>query len=334
MDKVAKIRAEIERLKKCSESAKMEWIPAGYNQNAFAEDCRIASFNKLLSFIDSLQEEPAKIKKGCKYRSICNVTNNDTGNISFVAGKIYLAPEDDTLVSEENGWFCDISENASNFELVEEPASIWHDASEKPERDDLLIETNDGRIIHRQSVNNYGMVKRWAYTSDLLNLDNSCNLGNNSQEKPVSGDFEMALAEMIDKAQKCVVEPWVVAAQWKDELVKLAKGKEPASEDLEDAANNALERMLDKYNLVGTGSCLEMFKLGAEWQKKQDQYTIELAEDHAMLAGMEKMKKEMMKNAVDAVVETDANGLACINVDGVDVGDKVKVIVIKEDKDE
>lgn len=70
--------------------------------------------------------------------------------------------------------------------LQEESVSIWHDASEKPERDDLLIETNDGRIIHRQSINNYGMVKRWAYTSDLLNLDNSYSLKNNLQEEHIS----------------------------------------------------------------------------------------------------------------------------------------------------
>jgi len=44
--------------------------------------------------------------------------------------------------------------------------------------------------------------------------------------------------------------------------------KEPISEDLEDAANNELERILDKYGLVGTGSCLEMFKLGAKWRKE------------------------------------------------------------------
>ena len=43
--------------------------------------------------------------------------------------------------------------------LQEEPVSIWHDASEKPERENLLIETNDGRIIHRQSINNYGRLK-------------------------------------------------------------------------------------------------------------------------------------------------------------------------------
>ena len=54
-----KIRAEIERLKQYAESSKMEWIDDGYNQNAFAETCRISSFDKLLSFIDSLPEEPA-----------------------------------------------------------------------------------------------------------------------------------------------------------------------------------------------------------------------------------------------------------------------------------
>jgi hypothetical protein len=37
-------------------------------------------------------------------------------------------------------------------------------------------------------------------------------------------------------------------------------------------------------------------KLGAKWQEKQDKSTIELAEDHAMLAGMNKMEEQMMKN--------------------------------------
>lgn len=54
----ALIRAEIERLKHYAEEAKMEWVNDGYNQNAFAEDCRISSFDKLLAFIDTLQDEP------------------------------------------------------------------------------------------------------------------------------------------------------------------------------------------------------------------------------------------------------------------------------------
>lgn len=49
-------------------------------------------------------------------------------------------------------------------------------------------------------------------------------------EESVSNDFEMALAEMIGKAQTSVIEPWVFAAQWKDELIKLAKSEEPVSE--------------------------------------------------------------------------------------------------------
>ena len=50
------VRKEVERLKKCSQYSKIEWIDEGYNQNAFAEDCRIKSFNKLLSFIDQLSK--------------------------------------------------------------------------------------------------------------------------------------------------------------------------------------------------------------------------------------------------------------------------------------
>ena len=52
------IRAKIEQLKHYAEESKMEWINDGYNQNAFAEDCRISSFDKLLTFIDSLPDEP------------------------------------------------------------------------------------------------------------------------------------------------------------------------------------------------------------------------------------------------------------------------------------
>ena len=40
------------------------------------------------------------------------------------------------------------------------------------------------------------------------------------------------------------------------------------------------------------------FIVGAQWQKEQDQSTIELAEDHAMLAGMEKMKQEIIDKAM------------------------------------
>ena len=56
-----KLKADIERLKNYAECSKNEWINEGYNQNAFAEDCRIDSFDKLLSFIDSLHQEQASL---------------------------------------------------------------------------------------------------------------------------------------------------------------------------------------------------------------------------------------------------------------------------------
>lgn len=84
----------------------------------------------------------------------------------------------------------------------------------------------------------------------------------------------------------------------------------------------------------------------AEWQKQKDQETIELAEEHAMLAGMEKMREEMMKDAVilhDKLVMCYSNG----NPTGLSPyenwyeneeviskfkdGDKLKIIIVKED---
>ena len=79
---------------------------------------------------------------------------------------------------------------------------------------------------------------------------------------------------MTDKVQKIREEvkklhgnPYYMMAV-NDVLKILDMQEESVNEDFEDAANNALERMLDKYGLVGTGSCLEMFKLGAKWKKE------------------------------------------------------------------
>ena len=210
------------------------------------------------------------------------------------------------------------------------------------------------------------------------------------QEEPVSGDFEMALAEMIDKAQKCVVEPWVVAAQWKDELIKLAKSEEPVSEkkcmftkdsyndedrkticedckekceyskaeepvseDLEEASKEWLRPQLDKsYADYGETKMMELthfdgyamldaIEFGAKWQEKKDQSTIELAEDHAMLAGMEKMEQQMMTKATEVTVHIDAGGYPYIpeielydydkDIPLAKEGDRYKVVLIKEE---
>lgn len=72
--------------------------------------------------------------------------------------------------------------------------------------------------------------------------------------------------------------------------------------DLEEAAHNFA---LHYDNGTCDGIAQDCFIAGAEWQEKQDQKTIELAEDHAMLAGMNKMEQQMMEKAVEGTVCKD-----------------------------
>jgi hypothetical protein len=67
---------------------------------------------------------------------------------------------------------------------------------------------------------------------------------------------------------------------------------------------------------------LELARHFAEWQKRKDQETIELAEDHAMLAGMEKMREEMMKMAEDTAGLSLSWG----------EDSKTKIIIIEEEQ--
>ena len=87
--------------------------------------------------------------------------------------------------------------------------------------------------------------------------------------------------------------------------------------------------------LVNRNTGLGIARHFAEWQKKQDQETIELAEDHAMLAGMNKMEQQMMEKAYDTVMQFDelddlVPTFENMQKFGFKVGDKVKVIILKE----
>ena len=273
-----KIREEVERLRSLHQ---MKYQELDADSSMSLVECGKRNLcNELLSFIDSLQEEhvsnptPNEKMSVERWKNACDAACCDMNYRSHYG-----------LTETRDDYFVDGVQWADEHPK-EEPVSIWHDASEKPKRDDLLIETNDGRIIHRQSINNYGMVKRWAYTSDLLNLDNSCNFGNNLQEEPVGDD----LGEYINELSKQFPE------------VSFAK----------------LSRIAVKI---------------AKWQEKQDQKTIELAENHAMLAGMNKMEQQMMAKAIDAQC-FGFQGAALFSfrlpADNYLVGSEVKVIVIKK----
>ena len=122
-----------------------------------------------------------------------------------------------------------------------------------------------------------------------------------------------------------------VIAQYEETVEKSGILKEePVSEDLEEVANDYGIRQGAELKPFA----FKFFKAGAKWQREQDQSTIELAEDHAMFAGMEKMKEQMMAKAIDANC-FGFQGAALFSFrlpsDKYLVGSKVKVIVIKND---
>ena len=111
--------------------------------------------------------------------------------------------------------------------------------------------------------------------------------------------------------------------------------EEPVNEDLEEAAHEYADLRMSNYE-----TAFYAFMSGAKWQKAKGQETIELAEDHAMLAGMEKMKEEMMKDAVGGYVIEDieeGNGDFLLSADylpasmGLKDQQKVKVIILKDE---
>lgn len=65
--------------------------------------------------------------------------------------------------------------------------------------------------------------------------------------------------------------------------------EEPVSNDLEEAARKIATRHSHITGDTYYANDAWFFKKGAQWQKQQDQSTIELAEDHAYLAGQEQI---------------------------------------------
>lgn len=134
--------------------------------------------------------------------------------------------------------------------------------------------------------------------------------------------------------------------------------EEPVSEDLKTELNKYIKdhftidkEQLDRFGIeekdymysMDKSDMLALVEHFTNWQKTQDQSTIELAEDHAMLAGMEKMKEEMMAKAIDGDITFDyygdddktygciAHDSFCLEDFGLKDRNKVKMILIKEE---
>lgn len=121
------------------------------------------------------------------------------------------------------------------------------------------------------------------------------------------------------------------------------RGSSEIPKDLEEAVVCFSKNASDGHNYrdlrVG-------FIAGAKWQAEQDQETIELAEDHAYLAGAVNEREKMLREAVVAHCYGSANTASelgspghCIsvcynekeNTPHVVAGDQVKLFMVKED---
>lgn len=127
----------------------------------------------------------------------------------------------------------------------------------------------------------------------------------------------------------------------KDYTYSVIKAQEQSSEDLEKAAEELFETMeIQEHENIFEDTFKKIFLAGAEWQMKQDHdrcYQCEKNRDTVYWKGWNDCKAKMLKDAVEGVmigsirVKIMAPLNAVIEREGLEDGDKVKVIIVKED---
>ena len=96
-------------------------------------------------------------------------------------------------------------------------------------------------------------------------------------------------ASQISMECNCKNEAYNEVLSYIDSLSDTEKDFGIKSSDLEEAAHSYVDTAIEWFDSEGNPCCYPAFIAGAQWQKERDQSTIELAEDHAYLAGQEKI---------------------------------------------
>lgn len=159
-------------------------------------------------------------------------------------------------------------------------------------------------------------------------------------------------ADMIESIEMWLheIEPkWVEKElNWLEEL-RSRLLEEETPDDLEEAAIKYQESVPVDTTIHYCGAdedvyfanrIVETFIAGAKWKEKQDQETIELAEDHAYLAGAVNEREKMLKEAVKGEIFDDYDKDTCEHhltilstvPSGYKDGDKIRIIIVKEDE--
>ena len=166
--------------------------------------------------------------------------------------------------------------------------------------------------------------------------------------EPVSDELEKVVEEIVD--------PTVLNAYGVKEIANRLRRTmiEPVSEDLEEAANDAVISLVpsfgQKYSDGSYVSCIrdsfkreeliKLYKAGAEWQKQKDESYTKSMYKVGINTGKELMKQQLMAKAVDAVVKVEAGNYPYIpqmelydydkDIPLAKEGDRYKVVLIKE----
>ena len=129
-------------------------------------------------------------------------------------------------------------------------------------------------------------------------------LFNSLQEEPVSNDLEEAAWQYYDRNKPLMPSEFDLHKELIDFFKAGVRWKEQNDSNLSEVLyRDNLDEMAEEYSsctyleeVLGEGDIEVLkarlkntFKAGAQWQKERDQSTIELAEDHAYLAGQEKI---------------------------------------------
>ena len=181
--------------------------------------------------------------------------------------------------------------------MQEEPVSIWHDASKKSDNpEDVVIinpSDNTGEVLTKCTGVNQGHI--WAYTSELLKLDNPCNIGKNLQEPQVKESAEIQhVNDMCKENGNSLTQ-------------------EPVSEDLDEYINE-LSKQFPEVSFA------KLSRIAVRVAKWKEQKMMAKAVDGYVIKDVEEGNGDFLLSA-DYLPKSM----------GLKDQQKVKVIVIKED---
>ena len=170
----------------------------------------------------------------------------------------------------------------------------------------------------------------------------SIQINKSAYEKLIKEDIEWLLSNTKDSLERRHI---VEVLNYSPERL-YASGSSEIPNDLEEAADEYFKNPENSWVVK------DIFIAGAKWQKEQD--LSEMAQSKSPLSvayanrcfenGKQAMKEQMMKEAIHYVVQDDLDshgasynipfiriGTTALKPKGIGVGDKVRIIIVKED---